>query len=434
MMTKLALNGGAKTVTRNYLEEATLPVCSEKGKALVNQLMEKGEISQSPLVARFAQRFSSYVGTTYGLCTNNGTSAIESALFAVGVAPQDEVIVPSYTFWASVTPIIAQHGIPIFCEVDPDTHCIDPKDIERHITPRTKAILVVHVWGNPCDMDAIMKIAHAHHLAVVEDCSHAHGASYKGRMVGSIGDVGCYSLQGTKTLPAGEGGILVTDHREYYERAAALGHYELVPEFPEDSPYRKHALTGMGAKFRIHPFAAALADSQLDELNSRSELRRRNAKRFEEALADIPFIKPQQEYPGGNRVFSYHYYRYLPRTNNPTETYVFLKALKAEGIPCGYCGYGRLHTAPLFVEGGPYGDCSPGKERINPSLPVTEMMAKTTFLAAPRFETSCDPLIDQYSAAYHKVAEHMDEVIAHMETHDYSKELQSLSGRSIAML
>ena len=429
-MSALALTGGNSTITLDYIQEATLPVCNERGKRLVNELMEKGEISQSPLVTQFSQRFAAYVGTTYSLCTNNGTSALESALFAVGVAPQDEVIVPSYTFWASVTPIIAQHGIPVFCEVEADTFCIDPKDIENRITKRTRAIMVVHVWGNPCDMDAVMAIAKRHNLAVIEDCSHAHGACYKGKMVGSIGDVGCYSFQGSKTLPAGEGGILVTNNREYYERAAALGHYELIPSFPIDSAYRKYELTGMGAKFRIHPFATALADSQLDELEERNALRREHATQFEQALSSLPCVAPQKEYDGAQRVFSYHYFRYIPQTTNPTETYVFLKALHAEGVACGYCGYGRLHTAPLFIEGGPYGDCIASPS----SLPVTEMVAQTTFLAAPRFETTCDQLIDQYIQAYQKVAEHIDEVLAYAETHDFSAELAQLSGRSIVML
>lgn len=433
-MPSLALHGGQRSISLDYQKVATLPVCSERGKHLVNSLMDKGEISQSPLVAEFTHKFSSYVGTTYGLCTNNGTAALESALFAVGVAPQDEVIVPSYTFWASVTPIIAQHGVPVFCEVDPDTFCIDPADIERHITKRTRAIMVVHVWGNPCDMDAIMSVARRHGLAVIEDCSHAHGARYKGKLVGSIGDVGCYSFQGSKTLPAGEGGILITNNREYYERAAALGHYELIPGFPASSAYRKYELTGMGHKFRIHPFAAALADSQLDALEDHNIVRRRNAKKFEDALAQIPFLKAQKEYDGSQRVFSYHYFRYVPKTPNPTETYAFLKALHAEGVACGYCGYGRLHTAPLFLEGGAYGDCKASTPNVSTALPVTEMVAKTTFLAAPRFETNCDELIDQYITAYGKVAKHIDEVISYAKEHDLSDELEQLSGRSIAML
>ena len=433
-MSELALLGGSKTITLDYMAMATAPVCSLEGRKRVNELMEKGEISQSPVVAEFTERFVAYTGSSFALCTNNGTAALDSALFAVGVRPGDEVIVPSYTFWASVTPIIAQHGIPVFCDVDPQTFCLDPADMEQRITPRTRAVMVVHVWGNPCDMDAILEIAKHHGLAVIEDCSHAHGALYKGKSVGTLGDIGCFSLQGSKTLPAGEGGILVTNNRTYYERAAALGHYELIPSFEKESPYHRFELTGMGHKYRIHPFAAALALSQLDELNARNAIRRSNAELLDAGIADIPFIAKQRELPEAHRVFSYQYYRYVPVTDNPTETFVFLKALHAEGVLCGYCGYGRLHYAPLFTEGGPYGNCVPQQKSSGPALPVTEMLAATTFLAAPRFETSCTPLVEQYIAAYRKVATHMDELHRYAKTHDFSEELARLSGRSIAML
>lgn len=429
-MSTLALFGGEKSVTVDAGAVASLPVCRQKGIDVVNRLMRTGEISQSSVTSDFAQHFASYIGSTYALCTNNGTSAIDSALFALSVAPGDEVIVPSYTFWASVTPIIAQHAVPVFCDVDRETFCIDPKKIEKCITNKTKAIIVVHVWGNMCDMESIMSIARKHGIKVLEDCSHAHGASYRGKKAGLWGDVGCYSLQGTKTLPGGEGGVLVTDSRECYERAAALGHYELIQTFADDSPYKKYALTGMGHKYRIHPFAAALADSQLEHLDEVNEVREKNARRFDEGLHDIPFLKKQCEYEGSHRVFSYHYYRYVPAKEKVKEPFAFLKALHAEGVACGYCGYGRLHNAPLFTEGGPYGDCK-GTRAV---LPVTDELAHTTFLAAPRFETSCHSLVEQYIAAYRKVSDHIEEVIEYSQDHSFDEELNSLSGRSIAQL
>ena len=429
-MSKLALFGGKKTVTLDYRKEATLPICTEAGIKEVNRLMEIGETSQSPVVTRFASRFASYAGASYALCTSNGTAALHSALFAVGVGPKDEVIVPSYTFWASVTPIIASHAIPVFCDVDKETFCLDPSEIVKHITARTKAIMVVHVWGNPCAMDSIMDIAKKYHLKVIEDCSHAHGASYHDVKVGVIGDVGCFSLQGTKTLPGGEGGILVTNNEEYYDRAVALGHYDVIPTLKDSSPYRKYALTGMGYKYRIHPFAAALANAALDHLDEVSAIRESNARTLNQGISDIPFLKPQGEYSNTKRVFSYHYGSYIPTTEHIKEPYALLKALSSEGVSCGYCGYGRLHTAPLFVEGGPFGDCKKDGE----SLKVTELLAHTTFLVAPRLEKSCDALINQYVDAYHKVAEHIDEVLTYAREQSFEKELAELSGRSIAKL
>ena len=141
---------------------------------------------------------------------NSGTAALHSAYFACGVRPGDEVIVPSYTFFASAAPMLPLGGRPIFCEIDPATLTADPADIERRITDKTRAICVVHVWGNPARMDAICEIAKRHNLRLIEDCSHAHGATYLGRPVGSWGDIGCFSLQGQKPVSGGEAGIAVT--------------------------------------------------------------------------------------------------------------------------------------------------------------------------------------------------------------------------------
>ena len=433
-MEKLAILGGRPAVTLDYTKVATLPLCSPKGIEQVNILMEKGEISQSPIVQKFVDRFATYTDATYVLCTNNGTAALDSALFAVGVRPGDEVIVPSYTFWASVTPILSQHAVPIFCEVDPNTFCISPQDVENRITEKTKAIMVVHVWGNPCDMDGIMQVAKRHGIKVIEDCSHAHGATYRGRKVGTIGDVGCFSLQGSKTLPAGEGGILITNDRECYERAVALGHYELIPNLPQDSPYRQYALTGMGHKYRVHPFAIALADSQLDELESRNAIRQKYALSFEQGIADIAVVRSQQVNAEAHRVYSYHYFAFDSDSADGLNAYVFLKALRAEGVACGYCGYGRLPHAPLFLQCGADGECKPLYPQAEQSLPVTEHLATNTFLGAPRFETECPQLVDQYVEAYHKVVQNLDAVHVYAKTHDFSAEIAQLSGRSIAML
>jgi dTDP-4-amino-4,6-dideoxygalactose transaminase len=433
-METLAILGGQPAVTLDYTKVATLPLCSQKAIDQVRILMEKGEISQSPIVQKFVDRFADYTGAAYVLCTNNGTAALDSALFAVGVRPGDEVIVPSYTFWASVTPILSQHAVPIFCEADPRTFCASPQDIESRITSRTKAIMVVHVWGNPCDLDGILAVARRHGIKVIEDCSHAHGATYHGQKVGTFGDVGCYSLQGSKTLPAGEGGILVTNTREYYERAVALGHYELIPNLPQDSPYRQYALTGMGHKYRVHPFAIALADAQLDELDARNVVRQKYALRFEQGIADLPVVQSQQVSPAAQRVYSYHYFMFDSESAGGLDTYVFLKALRAEGVACGYCGYGRLHHAPLFVQGGAYGDCKPSYPQEEQSLPVTEYLATHTFLGAPRFETECPQLVEQYVEAYHKVVGNLDALHDFAKTHDFSAEVAQLSGRSIAML
>ena len=339
---------------------------------------------------------------------------------------------PSFTFWATMAPILSQQMIPVFCDVDVDTHCVDPADMEKRITPKTKAIMLVHVWGAACDMDAIMEIAGRHGLKVIEDCSHAHGTLYKGKHVGTIGDVGCYSMQGSKLLPAGEGGMLITNNRECYERSLAFGQYDRLAGLPEDSPYRKYMLTGLGHKYRPHPLAITLANSSLDTLDERNQIRNENARKLEKLIADLDWLIPQKLYDGVERQFAYHYLRFDETKFGGIRTFTLLKALGREGVSCGYCGYGRLHKSPMVLEGGPWGNC--GKRDTPVSLPVTEFLAEHAFLAAPRFETKCDDLIEQYAATYHKVGENLEALADYDRTHDFTQEMKNLSGRTIAMI
>ena len=438
-MEKLALLGGPKAVTLDYEKLGNRPIVPEKAYKKVEELMRKGEISSSPLVTSFEKRFADYTGAAYGLALSNGTSAIMAGLYALGVGPGDEVLVPSYTFWASAGPIVACNAIPVFCDIDPRTHCIAPEEIEARITSRTKAVVVVHVWGNPADMDAIMAIAGRHGIQVLEDCSHAHGAMYKGKRVGSIGHVGCFSFQGSKTLPAGEGGILVTNSRSIYEKAASLGSYERLCTFGEDSQVRRYALTGMGYKFRIHPLAVAIADAGLDELEERNQIRNDNGRYFEAGIADLDCFVPQQVLKGCEREYAYHYMFFDNQKLCGISTNTLLTALSQEGVVCGTCGYGRLHQAPLYTEGGPWGklgcpfDCphGPGSYLPTEELPVSEFFAEYTFMAAPRFENPCKELIEQYIAAYHKIAASGEALRQYEKDHGQEDASLPVTGRSI---
>ncbi|NSW89119.1 MAG: DegT/DnrJ/EryC1/StrS family aminotransferase [Firmicutes bacterium] len=439
-MAKLAILNGEKAVKIDS-STASLPLVSEEAINAVVELLRKGEISTSPVVREFEKNFGDYIGAKYSLAVNSGTSSLHEALFAVGVGPGDEVIVPSFTWIFTVAPIVASHGIPVFCDVDIDTHCIDPEDIKRKITPRTKAIMVVHVWGNPANMDEIMKIAKENNLRVIEDCAHAHGTMWKGKKVGIIGDVGCYSLQGSKTLAAGEGGVLVTNNHEYYERAVALGHYERVSGLPEDSEYRKYT-TSLGFKHRVHPLGIAIVNTELKYLDEKNAIRSENARYLEEGIKDIECIIPQRTYPGGVRQHSYHYARYDETKLEGVSLMTFLKALKAEGVVVGAIGYGRLHEAPLFLEKTPYGKGCPGRcphvkveyptEKV--SLPNTEYLREHAFMMAPRFEKPCRELLNQYIEAYHKVVRNVDELKEYEKKYGVETQDVARSGRSINLI
>ncbi|MBE6601857.1 MAG: DegT/DnrJ/EryC1/StrS family aminotransferase [Ruminococcaceae bacterium] len=435
MNTQLALLGGEKTLTKksSALRVNTLP---EKAYTTVKELMDKNEISTSPIVESFEKRFASYIGVNYGLCVCNGTTSIQAGLFAVGVKPGDEVIVPSFTFWASAGPIIAIGAIPRFADIDLDTHEVSASSIERLITKKTRAIIAVHVWGNPCDMDAIMAVANKHGVKVVEDCSHAHGATYKGRKVGSFGAVGCFSLQGSKVLSAGEGGILVTNDRECFERAVAMGHYERCKALGEDSEYSRYALTGFGFKHRIHPLAVAIADANMDDLDELNEARYQNARRLEELLSDLPFIKFQKEYDGAKKVFAYHYAQYFTEKLGGLSLKLFLKAVAAEGVNCGSCGYGKLHQAPLYTKDGAFANDYPFVTPEYPTdlaksdLPNTTILAQSAFMIAGRLEKATEEDLQAISAAYHKVADNVNALLEYQKEQNLGNEIEN-DGRSI---
>ena len=229
---KLAIHGGPKAVTACGEDRwEAIPVEEASGK--IRELLEQGTISianGSGVVGEFEAAFRGLVGTRYALTMNSGTATLHSAYFAVGVGPGAEVIVPSYTWHASISPILHCAATPVFCDIEPDTLVADPKDIARKVTDRTRAICVVHTWGNVVDMDPVMAIAREHGLAVIEDASHAHGAMYKGRPVGSIGDIGCFSMQGVKAVSGGEAGVATTDAPELFDRMVLLGHFGRGPK------------------------------------------------------------------------------------------------------------------------------------------------------------------------------------------------------------
>ena len=226
MTGKLALLGGPKAVKSNPGDIFKWPIITKEDEEAVLEVLREGKMSKIDVTQKFEEEFAEWLGVKYALAHNNGTAAIHGAFFALGIGYGDEIICPSITYWASCLPAYSLGATVIFADIDPETLCIDPNDIERRITERTKAIMVVHYLGMPADMDAIMEIARKYNLKVIEDCSHAHGAKYKGRMVGTFGDVAVFSLMSGKALACGEGGILVTNDRRIYERAIIFGHYE----------------------------------------------------------------------------------------------------------------------------------------------------------------------------------------------------------------
>jgi dTDP-4-amino-4,6-dideoxygalactose transaminase len=350
----------------------------------------------------------------------NGTSALHSAYFAVGVGPGDEVIVPTYTWHATITPILHCAATPVFCDIDATTLTIDPDDIERKITPRTKAICIVHVFGNVCDMDRITEICRKHNLILIEDCSHAHGASWNGQKVGSFGAVGCFSLQGGKPVSGGECGIATTNSAQLMDHMILLGHFGRA-KFETDTAIAQVGDMTLGAKYRAHPYAVALAFGDLKRLGELNEKRTANYALLNDHLRDCPGIEVIDALPQARRG---GYLEFKFKLSNEilalTDRNTIVEAIQAEGAPVdadrysdfNYT-YGLLHTAPLFRRfdlhsvGGCFYDPSRNGEaeavrRETPVLPAAEDLARR-LITVPAYTDVEAESLEQTADAMSKV-------------------------------
>jgi dTDP-4-amino-4,6-dideoxygalactose transaminase len=332
-----AIDGGTPVRTRTFPEWPV--VTPEDEAALLAVLRSKRWGARlGNRVDTFAETFARYQDAAHGIACTNGTAALEVALRAVGVEPFDEVIVPPYTFVASATSILSIGAIPVLCDVREDTLLIDAEDAARRVTPRTKAILPVHLAGQPADVDAVLVLAKRHNLKVVEDAAQAHGASWKGTKVGALADAGTFSFQSSKNLTAGEGGIVVTNDRAVAERAWS---YVNVGRVPQGAWYQHEV---MGWNLRMTEFQAAILLSQFERLPAQFERRERNARLLDRELAQIEGVHPQAR---DNRVTGHAHHLYSFRYDSAAwggrPRAWFLKALRAEGIPASD-GY----TTPLY--------------------------------------------------------------------------------------
>lgn len=258
------------------------PIVGEEEVAAVRKVILSGRYLQGPQVAEFERAFAGYIGTEHGVAVANGTAALHITLAAYGIGPGDEVIVPPLTFFSTVTAVLHQHAIPIFADIDAESYNLDPDDIARKVTERTKAVIPVHLYGNPAEMDDVMAVAEEHNLIVIEDCAQAHGAEYKGRRVGSIGHSACFSFFATKNITTGEGGMILTDDDEIAQRCRLI---------------RSHGMTDrdthviLGYNFRMTELEAAMGIVQLGRLDELNAARTRNSEYLLTHLGDIPWLK-----------------------------------------------------------------------------------------------------------------------------------------------
>lgn len=394
----LAIRGGRKAVTASASGATSWPLFGDEERQAVNAVVSSPGYAE---VQAFEDAWQEHFKPPYCKSHMNGTSALASALFGLNLPPGSEILVPSLDPWFGILPMRLLDLVPVFVDSHPRTLNFDLEDARRRLTKNTRAIEVVHLFGLPCDMEAICDFAKEKGLLVLEDCAHAHNASIHGRYVGNWGQIGAFSCQGSKVLPAIEGGIANYENREYYERAATFGHYECPGRFPSESPYRKYSATGLGLKLRIHPMGAALARCQLKKLDQQTELERGQTHSLNSRLCQLPGIYEQAPAPGVKRVYWSRNQLFIDPDKCGMSRDVVVKTLKAEGVAIGNLNYSVSHRDPAFTEAQWWHHPPVIPDR----LPGLEEALRTG-VSLPRFTRPVPELIDQYVAAFEKVWAH----------------------------
>lgn len=358
----------------------------------------------SPFAREFAERFAAMHGARYGLCIANGTIALIAALQAAGIRFGDEVIVPAYTWDGTAVAVLMAGAVPVFADIDPDTYCLDPASARAAITPRTRAILPVHLAMRFADMAALLAIAREHNLKIIEDCAHAHGGSSNGRGAGSIGDLGAFSFQESKLVTAGEGGIVITSSLQHYEYLQSLvncGRASLTDE------YHQRVL---GANYRITEFQAAILIGQLDALPEFAGRRAAAARRLTRALEGIDGVRPLPPQPAITSETLYCYiFQYRPAVPRASRD-LFVAALEAEGIPCDGRFYEPVYRSDLFYA-TPENCPQLSSDYSGVRCPVSERAAYEEAVWLPQFLLlGEDSDTDEIAQAIAKVAHHLGDL------------------------
>ncbi len=345
-MSELAIFGGPKTCTKPY---PRWPVWDERDIEAVTKVIQSGRWGgypyPGPVTAEFGRKFAAMQGGGYAVPMANGTVTMEVALRASHIGWGDEVIVPAYTFQATAAAPMAAGAIPVIVDVLPQSYCIDPLAAEKAITPKTRAIIPVHLGSNMADMDAIMALAEKYNLVVIEDCAHAHGARWNQRGAGTIGHFGSFSLQSSKTLTAGEGGVLLCRTEELARKVMAVidcgrGHEGDGGAEEGESPL-------MGANYRMTELQSALALVGLERFPEQARQREEMAAYMDESLSEVPGVRVLPRDP---RHTTRSFYRYIFAVDPDVfgaEHDAVCAALEAEGVGC-WVGYEAMHHYELF--------------------------------------------------------------------------------------
>ena len=340
MSAELAVNGGSPIRTTPF---PSWPQFDKTDEQALERVLHSGRWGMGDRIDEFEAAFATYQEAEYCISLNSGTTALQVALSAVGVGPGDEVIVPSYTFVATASAVAAVGGVPIFVDVLGDTYNVDPSSVEQALTEKTRAVIAVHIGGQPADLDALTGLVTGRDIALIEDSAQAHGAVWNGRKVGAIGDLGTFSFQASKNLTAGEGGAVVSNNRELADRA--WSHHNCGRS--RTGAWYEHPR--LGSNYRMSEFHAALLLSQLQRLDEQMAARAQNAQRLTSMLNGIEGVTPLAV---DDRVTTHAYHLYVLRFDSQRFGGIarerFIEALTAEGIPCA-AGYRPLYREAAFT-------------------------------------------------------------------------------------
>ncbi len=346
-MTHLALRGGAPVRTAPF---TAWPIYDEREALALQRVLHSrnwgGYPCPNDLAREFGSRFAAQHSARYGVAVANGTVSLELALQAAGVGTGDEVIVPAYTWEGTAAAVLYAGATPVFVDVDPNTYCLDAALIEAALTPRTRAIIPVHLGFRFADMDALMSIAARHNLFVLEDCAHAHGGQWNGQGAGSIGHAGSFSFQTSKLMTAGEGGIVITSDIDLADQVIRLANC--------GRPARRAAKPNpaLGHNYRMTEFQAGILLAQLERLEEQTLLRERRTRQLEAGLQHIAGIELLPRDPRITRQASYHYvFKFHGAAFHGLHRNAFVAALNAEGIPSDGRFYEAVYRSSLFEFG-----------------------------------------------------------------------------------
>jgi dTDP-4-amino-4,6-dideoxygalactose transaminase len=404
-LAKLAILGGNPVREKPF---PSWPIFREKEVSAVADVVRSGKWgTRGPRAEEFEKKFAEYCQTKYCVSLTSGTTALYLALWVAGVEPGDEVIVPPYTFIATANAAAMLGAVPVFADIDLKTFCLDPFSAEALITPRTKAIIPVHLGGEPANMDAFQEIRDKYGVAIIEDCAHAHGSEWRGKRVGSLGDIGAFSFQESKNLPAGEGGAITTDNEELYEYAFSVHH---VGRKRVGGEWYEHYI--LGANMRMTEFQAAILLSMMDKMEEEFVRREENALYLDSLLKEIEGIIPQErDWRVNRRAYHLYVFRYQKESFGGVERNAFIRALNAEGIPCT-AGYSLLCDAPVYTQGnfGPFSKLLRDEKFVREPLTNARTLEKESVWLFHTLLLGDKSDVEDIAEAIRKIKENVDEL------------------------